>query len=67
MIRNPHINRMEMPKHFSLTDLDLRARNVFRDIVETFLSTGQPVGLARLHWNLASRFRLRPSAIPCQT
>ena len=61
MIRNPHINRMEMPKHFSLTDLDLRARNVFRDIVETFLSTGQPVGSRTLA--LESGLSLSPATI----
>ena len=30
--------------HMSLTDLDARARDIFRDIVESYLETGIPVG-----------------------
>ena len=30
----------------SLSDLDARARDVFKTIVETYLETGAPVGLA---------------------
>lgn len=33
-----------MPTHFSLSDMDARARSVFRDIVETYLATGLPIG-----------------------
>lgn len=33
-----------LPHTLSLTDLDSRARNIFRDIVEGYLTTGQPVG-----------------------
>ena len=41
----PHIPPMsQQPPHFSLSDLDARARDVFKDIVEAFLTTGQPVG-----------------------
>ena len=52
---------MEMPQHFSLTDLDTRAREVFRDIVEAFLSTGQPVGSRTLA--LESGLSLSPATI----
>lgn len=52
---------MQMPPHFSLTDLDARARDVFRDIVETFLSTGQPVGSRTLA--LESGLSLSPATI----
>ena len=49
------------PQHFSLSDLDARARDVFRDIVETFLSTGQPVGSRTLA--LESGLSLSPATI----
>jgi len=32
------------PHTLSLTDLDTRARDIFRDIVEGYLTSGQPVG-----------------------
>ena len=36
---------MSLPlPHMSLTDLDSRARDIFRDIVESYLETGVPVG-----------------------
>lgn len=50
-----------IPPHFSLSDLDIRARDVFRDIVETFLSTGQPVGSRTLA--LESGLSLSPATI----
>jgi len=33
-----------LPHTLSLTDLDARARDIFRDIVESYLTSGQPVG-----------------------
>lgn len=33
-----------LPQTLSLTDLDTRARDIFRDIVESYLTSGQPVG-----------------------
>jgi heat-inducible transcriptional repressor len=36
---NPVISRPT-----TLADLDARARDIFRDIVETYLETGEPVG-----------------------
>jgi len=33
-----------LPHTLSLTDLDARARDIFRDIVEGYLTSGQPVG-----------------------
>ena len=33
-----------LPNTLSLTDLDTRARDIFRDIVEGYLTSGQPVG-----------------------
>ena len=33
-----------IPEHFSLSDLDMRTRLIFKDIVESYLATGQPVG-----------------------
>ena len=39
------ISAMAFPApHMSLTDLDARARDIFRDIVESYLETGMPVG-----------------------
>ena len=29
---------------FTLSDLDARARDIFRDVVDSYLETGQPVG-----------------------
>lgn len=49
------------PPHFSLSDLDARARDVFKDIVETFLTTGQPVGSRNLA--LDSGLFLSPATI----
>ena len=58
----PHIPHMtRIPPHFSLSDMDSRARDVFRDIVETFLSTGQPVGSRTLA--LESGLFLSPATI----
>lgn len=50
-----------VPQHFSLSDLDLRARDVFKDIVESFLTTGQPVGSRTLA--LESGLSLSPATI----
>jgi len=47
--------------NLSLTDLDSRARNVFRDIVETYLETGLPVGSRRLA--LSGDLNLSPASI----
>jgi len=32
------------PEHFSLSDLDMRTRGIFKEIVESYLESGQPVG-----------------------
>ena len=50
-----------LPPQFSLSDMDSRARDVFRDIVEAFLSTGQPVGSRTLA--LESGLYLSPATI----
>jgi len=50
-----------VPPHFSLSDLDARARDVFKDIVEAFLTTGQPVGSRSLA--LESGLSLSPATI----
>ncbi len=34
----------ETVPYYSISDLDVRARDIFRDIVEGYLETGQPVG-----------------------
>ena len=47
--------------NLSLTDLDSRARHVFRDIVETYLETGLPVGSRRL--SLSGGLNLSPASI----
>ncbi|WP_409432471.1 heat-inducible transcriptional repressor HrcA [Litorimonas sp. RW-G-Af-16] len=46
---------------FSLSDLDSRARDVFREIVESYLETGQPVGSRTLA--LSSGHKLSPATI----
>lgn len=45
----------------SLTDLDSRARDIFRDIVEGYLETGLPVGSRTL--SLSSGINLSPATI----
>ena len=35
---------MTLSRSTTLADLDARARDIFRDIVETYLETGEPVG-----------------------
>ncbi|RKQ69465.1 heat-inducible transcription repressor HrcA [Litorimonas taeanensis] len=47
--------------HFSLSDLDSRARRVFRDIVESYLESGAPVGSKTLA--LSSGQNLSPATI----
>jgi len=49
------------PEHFSLTDLDLRTRAIFKDIVESYLDTGQPVGSRTLA--MSSGQQLSPATI----
>lgn len=49
------------PKDFSLSDLDARARDIFKDIVEAFLTTGQPIGSRSLA--LESGLSLSPATI----
>lgn len=49
------------PQNFSLSDLDARARDIFKDIVEAFLTTGQPVGSRSLA--LESGLSLSPATI----
>ncbi len=50
-----------MGQNLSLTDLDSRARNIFRDIVETYLETGLPVGSRTLA--LSDGIHLSPATI----
>ncbi len=47
--------------YFSLSDLDSRARDIFRGIVESYLETGQPVGSKTLA--LSSGDSLSPATI----
>ena len=49
-----------MPQ-FNLSDLDMRARDVFRDIVDAYLETGQPVGSRTL--SLKQAQTLSPATI----
>ena len=49
------------PLTLSLTDLDARARNIFRDIVEGYLTSGQPVGSHTLA--LSSGRKISPATI----
>lgn len=46
---------------FGLSDLDARARDVFRDIVDTYLETGQPIGSRTL--SFTGEQRLSPATI----
>jgi len=50
-----------VPEHFSLTDLDLRTRRIFKEIVESYLETGQPVGSRTLA--LSGGEKLSPATI----
>lgn len=47
--------------YFSLSDLDGRARDIFREVVESYLKTGQPVGSRTLA--LSSGQRISPATI----
>jgi heat-inducible transcriptional repressor len=47
----------------SLTDLDSRARSVFKDIVESYLETGQPVGSRTLSQKNRGKTGLSPASI----
>ncbi|NNC35974.1 MAG: heat-inducible transcriptional repressor HrcA [Acidimicrobiales bacterium] len=47
----------------SLTDLDSRARDVFKDIVESYLETGQPVGSRTLSQKNRGKTGLSPASI----
>lgn len=47
--------------HFSLSDLDMRARHIFCDVVEAYLDSGQPVGSKTLA--LSSGQSLSPATI----
>jgi len=38
------MNDTPHPQSLSLTDIDARSRDIFREIVETYLETGEPVG-----------------------
>lgn len=46
---------------FNLTDLDTRARDVFRDIVDAYLASGQPVGSRTI--SLKNQQQLSPATI----
>ena len=50
-----------IPEHFSLTDLDARTRRIFKDIVESYLETGQPVGSRTL--SMSGGHQLSPATI----
>ena len=50
-----------VPEHFSLSDLDMRTRRIFKDIVESYLETGQPVGSRTL--SLSGGQQLSPATI----
>lgn len=50
-----------LPPDMRLTDLDSRARDVFRDIVQSYLETGQPIGSRTLA--LSGGQRLSPATI----
>lgn len=45
----------------SLTELDKRSRDIFREIVETYLDTGEPVGSRTL--SRSTQFSLSPASI----
>ena len=47
----------------SLMDLDSRARSVFKEIVESYLETGQPVGSRTLSQNNQGQSGLSPASI----
>ncbi len=49
------------PEHFSLSDLDSRTRRIFKDIVESYIKSGQPVGSRTL--SLSGGQRLSPATI----
>jgi len=48
-------------EHFSLSDLDMRTRRIFKDIVESYLETGQPVGSRTL--SMSGGEKLSPATI----
>lgn len=48
-------------QHFTLSDLDTRARGIFRDIVEGYLKSGQPVGSRTLA--LSGGAKISPATI----
>ncbi len=50
-----------IPENFTLSDLDTRTRRIFKDIVESYLDTGQPVGSRTL--SLSGGQRLSPATI----
>ena len=50
-----------IPEHFSLSALDMRTRRIFKDIVESYLETGQPVGSRTL--SLSGGEKLSPATI----
>jgi len=50
-----------VPEHFSLSDLDMRTRRIFKDIVESYLETGQPVGSRTL--SMSGGEKLSPATI----
>jgi len=50
-----------LSQNLSLTDLDSRARNIFRNIVQSYLETGQPIGSRNL--SLSGGLTLSPATI----
>lgn len=52
---------MNAPRGPALTDLDRRSRDIFREIVESYLETGEPVGSKTLAEH--GRFSLSPASI----
>ena len=50
-----------LPPHMPLSEMDARARDVFRDIVQSYLESGQPIGSRTLA--LSSGLSLSPASI----
>ncbi|WP_371396698.1 heat-inducible transcriptional repressor HrcA [Fretibacter rubidus] len=50
-----------LPPHMPLVEMDARARDVFRDIVQSYLESGQPIGSRTLA--LSSGLSLSPASI----